>query len=168
MRMRRACEDLPPPLRLLADALAGKEPLEVARRAFAPRVVFYMGRMRSRIGADRWIQFVEFLRSHDRLRGLRGVVEEVRSAPGGRVRVRAAWLAERGGAPVRSPSFDVSYRLEGDRVAEIRTAPRNYAFIFGRWSGSLPGFALVYLRFRRWLARGRWGHAPAAAGRPDA
>lgn len=143
---------VPPAVAAVADALSTTQPLSVALDAFAARVVLHMGPVRARIRPQSWINWVEFLRSEGGVAGLRTEFDHVEVREDGTVLLRGRWVGRRDGQAVASGPSDVVYRVSDERIVELWTSPRNYTLLFGRASGTLPGFVIPYLRFRRWSA----------------
>lgn len=158
--------EVPPAVAAVAEALSARRPLRVAFEAFAPDIVLHMGPVRTRLTPSTWINWVEYLRCCGGVSGLRAEFEHVECRSDGTVLLRGRWVGQRDGSPVSSTLSDVTYRVRGGRIVELWTSPANYTLMFGRAAGTLPGFAVPYLRIR--AGRGARSDPRLRPGRPAA
>ncbi len=117
-------------VRSLMDVIAGRAPVEEARRLLAPDVLCHMDRFSTR-GIGTWAAWVEFIRSRG-VDELEPVVERVTAGLGGTVTAHGRFRGRSAGRVVEGGEGAATYRIRDGRIVEIWTGRRNYELVFGR------------------------------------
>lgn len=141
------------PLQLIAEMLAGERDLAFAEQAFASQVTLHMGGLTSKTTPGGWSAWVRFMREEGRVEELVATLERMEDHADGTVSALGRWHGLRQGQVGHSELCAPRYRVVGDQVVELWTAPGNYQFAFGRLARTWGGFAWVVLRYKLWRRR---------------
>ena len=129
----------------LMTILSGELPIETGSEIIAPDVVAYVDGWRFQ-GINVWANWIDYLRTRERVAEPTLVVDEMESHPDARVSIRGRWRGVRGDRVVTSKPGLATYRLEQGRIVEIWSTRSNYAFLCGAHVEYPGGFALELLR----------------------
>jgi hypothetical protein len=127
--------------------LSGELPIEAGSEIIAPDVVAYVDGWRFQ-GINVWANWIDYLRSRDRVAEPTLVVDELRVHPDSRVTISGRWRGVRDGRIVTSKPGAATYRLAHGRIVEIRSTRSNYTFLCGAHLEYRWGFAFELLRTR--------------------
>jgi hypothetical protein len=125
--------------------LSGELPVHAGSEIIAPNVVAYVDGWRFE-GINVWANWIDYLRSRDRVAAPTLVLEEMEVHPDSRVSIRGRWQGVLDDRVVTSKPGVATYRLERGRIVEIWSTRRNYAFLCGAHVEYFGGFALELLR----------------------
>lgn len=131
----------------LMTILSGELPIEAGSEIIAPDVVAYVDGWRFQ-GINVWANWIDHLRSRDRVAEPTLVVDELEVHTDSRVTIRGRWQGVRDGRVVTSKPGTATYRLAHGRIVEIRSTRSNYTFLCGAHLEYPWGFAFELLRTR--------------------
>jgi len=132
--------------------LGGELPIQAGREIIAPDVVAYVDGWRFQ-GINVWANWIEYLRTRDRVAEPTLLVDELEVHPDARITVRGRWRGVSEGHVLTSKPGVATYRLAQGRIVEIWSTRTNYAFLCGAHLEHHWGFALELLRTKWWHLR---------------
>ena len=131
----------------LMSILSGELPIHAGSEIIAPDVIAYVDGWRFQ-GINTWANWIDHLRSRDRVGDLTLVVDELEVHHDARVTIRGRWQGVRDGRVVTSNPGTATYRLAHGRIVEIWSTRSNYTFLCGAHVEYRWGFAFELLRTR--------------------
>jgi hypothetical protein len=136
----------------LTTILSGELPIHAGAELIAPDVAVYVDDWQFE-GINVWANWIDYLRTRDRVAEPTLLVDELEVRPDAMVTVRGRWQGLRNGRVATSRQGEATYRLSQGRIVEIWSTRSNYAFLCGAHLTYNWGFALEMLRSQWWRLR---------------
>ena len=136
----------------LMSILSGELPIHAGSDIIASDVVAYVDGWRFQ-GINVWANWIDYLRTRDRVGDPTLVVESLEEHPDSRVTIRGRWRGVRDGRVLVSKPGAATYRLAHGRIVEIWSTRSNYTFLCGAHLEYHWGFAFELLR-TKWARLG--------------
>lgn len=136
----------------LTTILSGELPIQAGSEIIAPDVAVYVDGWQFE-GINVWANWIDYLRTRDRVADPTLLVDELEVRPDARVTVRGRWQGVRDGCVATSKPGEATYRLSEGRIVEIWSTRSNYAFLCGAHLTYNWGFALELMRSQWWRLR---------------